>query len=135
MDAHTRLSFRPLGQSRLASASALRGTARAIQHWVRRGKCNFWRIRSQRAGEFIEVVRGKLDATAELTIIRSDRTAQRDFALDPVAGESATSALEPPLSRVETVACLRALEWLSRSMTAVEAPGRRGATKAHTACM
>jgi len=30
---------------------------------------------------------------------------------------------------------LRALEWLSRSMIAVEAPGWRGATKAHTASM
>src|SRR5450631_958647 len=30
---------------------------------------------------------------------------------------------------------LRAREWSSRSMIAVEAPGRRGATKAHTAGM
>ena len=30
-------------------------------------------------------------------------------------------------------ATLRAREWLSRSMIAVEAPGWRGATKAHTA--
>jgi hypothetical protein len=56
----------------------------------------------ERAREFIEVVHGKLEATAwpELTIIMSDRTAQRDFALDPVAGEITTSALEPPLSLV-----------------------------------
>src|SRR4051812_2404707 len=55
-----------------------------------------------RAREFIEVVRGKLDPSAwsELTIIMSDRTAQRDFAPDPVVGERAASALEPPLSIV-----------------------------------
>jgi hypothetical protein len=56
----------------------------------------------ERAREFIEAVRGKPDATdwPEMTIIMSDRTAQRDFALDPVVAEAAASALEPPLSIV-----------------------------------
>jgi hypothetical protein len=31
------------------------------------------------------------------------------------------------------MSAVRAREWLSRSMIAVEAPGWRGATKAHTA--
>ena len=53
-----------------------------------------------RAREFIEVVRGKLDTAdwPELTLIMSDRTAQRDFPADPAVGEGATGVLEPALS-------------------------------------
>jgi len=40
-----------------------------------------------------------------------------------------------PRSLIARPPSVRALEWLSRSMIAVEAPGWRGATKAHTAGM
>jgi hypothetical protein len=72
--------------------------ARANQHLFG-GKMQLLAYSFERAREFIQVVHGKLEASAwpELTIIMSDRTAQRDFALDPVAGEGATSA---PLSLV-----------------------------------
>jgi hypothetical protein len=53
-----------------------------------------------RAREFIELVRGKLDLAdwQELTLILSDRTAQRDFSLHLAAGEEGDGTLESPLS-------------------------------------
>jgi hypothetical protein len=51
------------------------------------------------AREFIDITRGKLDAIdwSELTLIMSDRTAQREFAAG-ATGDGASPLLEPPLS-------------------------------------
>jgi hypothetical protein len=47
----------------------------------------------------------------------------------------AVKSLTPAELEAVTTRTLRAREWLSQSMIAAEAPGWRGATKAHTAGM